>query len=44
MIGLYREGDSVLHRLPAGAKLLALLLVPGIRAGIARIRDGMESF
>ncbi|SMC52782.1 energy-coupling factor transporter transmembrane component T family protein [Janibacter indicus] len=27
MIGLYREGDSVLHRLPAGAKLLALLLV-----------------
>lgn len=26
MIGLYREGGSVLHRLPAGAKLAGLLL------------------
>ena len=27
MIGLYRDGSSLLHRLPAGAKLLGLLLV-----------------
>lgn len=26
MIGLYREGDSLLHRLPAGIKLAGLLL------------------
>lgn len=27
LLGLYRPGDSVLHRAPAGAKLLALLML-----------------
>ncbi len=29
-LGLYQPGDSVLHRLPAGAKLLALLVLAGL--------------
>lgn len=39
MIGLYREGHSVVHRLPAGAKLGGLLLVglvsPFVRSTVA---------
>lgn len=35
MIGLYREGHSLLHRLPAGAKLGALL-VAGVGATFVR--------
>lgn len=35
MIGLYREGHSLLHRLPAGAKLAALLLA-GIASTLVR--------
>ncbi|MGO1167704.1 MAG: energy-coupling factor transporter transmembrane component T family protein [Janibacter sp.] len=35
MIGLYREGHSLLHRLPAGAKLAALLLA-GVGAAFVR--------
>lgn len=35
MIGLYRDGTSLLHRLPAGAKLLGLL-VAGIGSVLVR--------
>ncbi|UUZ43948.2 energy-coupling factor transporter transmembrane protein EcfT [Janibacter limosus] len=39
MIGLYREGHSAVHRLPAGAKLASLLLVglasPFLRSTVA---------
>lgn len=39
MIGLYREGHSVIHRLPAGAKLAGLLLAglvsPFVRSTVA---------
>lgn len=38
MIGLYRDGDSLLHRLPAGAKLAGLLLAglasPFVRSSV----------
>lgn len=40
MIGLYRPGDSLLHRMPAGVKLL--LLIVSIVAATAFVRDPIE--
>ncbi|MEU7144907.1 energy-coupling factor transporter transmembrane protein EcfT [Nocardia sp. NPDC046473] len=40
MIGLYRPGDSLLHRMPAGAKLL--LLIVSIVAATVFVRSPME--
>ncbi|KAA8881962.1 energy-coupling factor transporter transmembrane protein EcfT [Nocardia colli] len=40
MIGLYRPGDSLLHRMPAGAKLL--LLIGSIVAATVFVRNPIE--
>ncbi|WP_433663901.1 energy-coupling factor transporter transmembrane component T family protein [Nocardia sp. CA-128927] len=40
MIGLYRPGDSLLHRMPAGAKLL--LLIVSIVAATVFVRSPIE--
>ncbi|ASF08456.1 hypothetical protein NBRGN_098_01500 [Nocardia brasiliensis NBRC 14402] len=40
MIGLYRPGDSLLHRLPAGAKLL--LLIAAIVAATVLLRSPIQ--
>ncbi|PXX60991.1 biotin transport system permease protein [Nocardia tenerifensis] len=40
MIGLYRPGDSLLHRLPAGAKLV--LLIVSIVAATVFVRSPLE--
>ncbi|MFI6046691.1 energy-coupling factor transporter transmembrane component T family protein [Nocardia sp. NPDC051321] len=40
MIGLYRPGDSLLHRMPAGAKLL--LLIVSIVAATVFVRNPIE--